>query len=244
MGSIFETIVDFIYPRRCPVCGDIVLPRGAKICPTCKEKLIYINEPRCKKCSKAILNEEQEYCFDCTKKQFSYVKGFSLFEYDKGMQHSMSEFKFHSKKEYADFYIEELITRYGTWIQSIQPCALIPVPIHVEKRRQRGYNQAELLAQGLGKALDIKVLNDVLIREKNTTPQKLLDDKERVKNLKHAFAISNKYKSMKEEFSLQRVLLIDDIYTTGTTIDVCTKALQGEGIREVYFMTVCIGKGY
>lgn len=244
MGSILEVLLDFVYPRRCPVCGDIVLPKGNKICPACKDKLIYIKEPRCKKCSKAIVDEEQEYCFDCTRKKLSYEKGYSLLEYDKSMKHSMSEFKFHSKKEYADFYIEELISNYGTWVNELSLDALIPVPIHYDKYKQRGFNQADLLANGIAKSLNIPVKNNILIRNKNTTPQKLLDDKERVKNLKNAFAISDEYMKSSNKAQLKRVMLIDDIYTTGATIDVCAKVLKSIGVNEVYFMTVCIGKGY
>lgn len=244
MGSISEVILDLIYPRRCPVCEDIVLPKGNKICPGCRGKLIYIKEPRCKKCSKAIVDEEQEYCFDCSKRKISYEKGYSLFEYDATMKQSMSQYKFHSKKEYADFYIEEILLNYGTRIKELGLDAFIPVPIHSEKYKQRGFNQAELLAIGIAKFLEIPVYSNVLIRNKNTTPQKLLDDKERVKNLKNAFAVSDEFMNSKENSNLKRVMLIDDIYTTGATIDVCAKVLKSIGINEVYFMTVCIGKGY
>lgn len=244
MGNVVDCIIDFIYPRRCPICGEIVIPKGNKICKGCKEQLIYVKEPCCKKCSKPIWLEEAEFCFDCTKKKLSYDRGYSLLEYNKAMKHSMSEFKFHSKKEYADFYIEEMLEKRGSWIREIAPTALIPVPLHLEKKKQRGYNQAEILANGIGEALDIPVLTNVLLRNKNTTPQKLLDDKERYKNLQHAFVISDEYFNTKNLLSLERVLLIDDIYTTGTTIDVCSRVLKEIGVVEVYFMTVCIGKGY
>ena len=101
-----------------------------------------------------------------------------------------------------------------------------------------------MLAIGIAKSLEIPVYSNVLIRNKNTTPQKLLDDKERVKNLKNAFAVSDEFMNSKENSNLKRVMLIDDIYTTGATIDVCAKVLKSIGINEVYFMTVCIGKGY
>ena len=244
MGSISEVILDLIYPRRCPVCMDIVVPKGNKICPLCRGKLIYINEPRCKKCSKAIVDVEQEYCYDCSKRKLSYEKGYSLFEYDGVMKRSISEFKFHSKKEYADFYIEELNAKYGTWMKSLALDALIPVPIHSDKRKQRGFNQAEILAKGISKSIEIPVYNNILIRNKNTTPQKLLDNIERVKNLKNAFAVSDEFMEAKELSFLKRVMLIDDIYTTGATIDICAKVLKSIGVNEVYFMTVCIGKGY
>ena len=104
-------------------------------------------------------------------------------------------------------------------------------------------NQAEILAKGIAKSTHIPVYNNILIRNKNTIPQKLLDDKERVKNLKNAFAVSDECLNAKEISTLKRVMLIDDIYTTGATIDVCAKVLKSIGIKEVYFITVCIGKG-
>lgn len=237
-------LLDMLYPRRCPVCDEIVYPKSDKICTTCKNKLIYIKEPRCKKCSKPIMNEEQEFCFDCNRKHFSYIKGISLFEYNQVMKHSMSEFKFRSKKEYADFYVEEMLNHYTEWISNLNLDAILPVPIHKDKRRARGYNQAEILAFGLSKALHIPVLTDILIREKNTTPQKQLNDRERVTNLQHAFSVSENFKKNRESIILDKVLLVDDIYTTGTTIDVCTRVLQQYGVYDIYFMTVCIGNGY
>lgn len=244
MGSKVEFILGFLYPRCCPVCGKIVMPKGNKICAGCKEHLIYIKEPRCKKCSKPIMNEEQEYCFDCSGKNFSYICGRALFEYNKEMKQSISEFKFHAKKEYVDFYVEEMLQHYKTWISDIEPDVILPVPLHKSKRRQRGFNQAELLAKGLGKVLKIPVITDFLIREKNTVPQKLLDNKERAKNLKHAFKVSDKYSKGNQMLYASKALLVDDIYTTGTTIDLCSKVLKENGISQVYFMTVCIGKGY
>ena len=241
--NITKTIIDIIYPRRCPICGDITIPRGHLACPTCRLKLNRIEEPRCKKCSKPIDSDEKEYCLDCERKNYHYIKGYALWTYDSYMQKSISDFKFHGRREYSEFYVSEIVNKYGHTINEIAPDALVPIPIHRSKQLQRGYNQADILAKGIGKELDIPVLSNILQRDKKTLPQKQLNDKERLKNLEKAFAFS-KQEYVKFGRPIQKVILIDDIYTTGSTIEACTNSLIQNGIEQIYFISLCIGKGF
>ena len=239
---MLQYLIDILYPVRCPVCREIVVPKGQRICSGCREKLRIIEEPRCKKCSKPVELEEQEYCSDCERKAFRYIKGFSMWIYDSVMKESISDYKYRNKKENAKFYVEELVHYYGEKISKLAPDALVPVPIHRTKYKDRGYNQADILARGVGKQLGIPVLSELLIREKKTLPQKQLDDKERLENLKDAFCM-NLRETGRYGKQLNRILLIDDIYTTGSTVEACTGILLEHGIKEVYFMTLCIGRG-
>lgn len=240
---MLQAILDMLYPVRCPVCGDIVIPKGNKICTPCESKLQLIAEPRCKKCSKPIDQEQSEYCSDCKRKDYHFEYGYSLWVYDSIMKKSISDFKYNHKREYARYYIEKVILSYGNSIKRLAPDAIVPVPIHKSKYRERGYNQAEILAKGIGKELEIPVLPQLLIRDKKTLPQKQLSDKERLKNLKEAFVVSNKALNDYPK-RLKRILLVDDIYTTGSTIEACTGELKRNGIEHVYFITLCIGKGF
>lgn len=240
---MLKAVIDILYPRRCPICGEIAEPRGELVCPACKLKLKPIEEPRCKKCSKPIESEEKEYCHDCETKQHHYKEGYALWVYDSFMKKSIADFKFHGRREYSDFYIDEIINRYGNRIQKIAPDILVPVPVHKSKQIQRGYNQADILARGIGAALNIAVLSHLLQRDKKTLPQKLLNDKERLKNLEKAFSYSDPERG-RFPGKIHRVMLIDDIYTTGSTIEACTNILLKNGIDEVYFLSVCIGKGF
>lgn len=240
---MLQTILNILYPVRCPVCGEIVIPKTERICALCRDKLKIIDEPRCKKCSKPIADEEREYCTDCERKSHHYVKGYSVWVYDSVMRKSISDFKYNNKKEYAKYYISETIRLYGKTIKKLQPDALVPVPIHKLKFRERGYNQADILACGLAKELDIPVLSHLLLRNRKTLPQKQLNDIERLRNLKEAFRF-NKAAAIKFKKDINRVLLIDDIYTTGSTVEACTNVLLENGVKEVYFITLCIGKGY
>lgn len=232
-----------LYPVRCPICEGIVSPKDRRICQSCEKQLQFISEPRCKKCSKPIEQEQKEYCSDCERKDYHFDYGYSLWLYDTHMKKSISNFKYRHKKEYAKFYIQEIIRNYGEKIKSLSPDVVVPIPIHKSKYRERGYNQAEILAKGIGKELDILVLPNLLIRNKKTLPQKQLSDKERLRNLQEAFRYNEE---LADEFSgrLNKVLLVDDIYTTGSTIEACTNILKHYGINNVYFITLCIGKGF
>lgn len=241
--NLFHIIVDIIYPRRCPVCGDIVIPRGELICSSCENTFQLVTEPRCKKCSKPMDNEEKEYCHDCGKNKHHYIKGFSVWVYNEAMKKSIADFKYKGRKEYADYYVAKVIEQYSEHIKKVNPDILVPIPIHAKKERQRGYNQAGILAKAIGSKLNIPVSLHLLQRDKYTLPQKQLNNTERLKNLEKAFSFSKK-DFEKIELSIHKIMLIDDIYTTGSTIEACTKILNEQGIKEVYFISLCIGKGF
>lgn len=234
-----EQLLDWIYPKRCPICQEIIFPKGEKVCPACRKKVVVIQEPYCKKCGKPLQWEEQEYCLDCENHSFHYQYGVALWLYEGEIKRSFAGLKYQNKKEYLDFYIEEMVRYRKKEIMAMQAQALLPVPIHPVKKRKRGFNQAECLARALGEALHIPVITDLLIRRKNTVPQKNYNRQQRKKNLEDAFAIVGQTK--KRYPRLQRVILVDDIYTTGSTIEACTKQLQQAGIKTVYFVSFCIG---
>jgi len=155
------------------------------------------------------------------------------------MRKSVSHFKYHNKREYADWYVEELLRKYRRILINLKPDAILPVPLHDAKRRKRGFNQAEILAKGLSLGTGIPMKTDILFRKKNTIAQKNLNNKERLRNLEQAFAVRRE--NVKE---LGTVILVDDIYTTGSTIEACSRVLKKAGVQNVHFISLCIGKGY
>lgn len=242
LPHIKEWFLCLVYPRRCPVC-DCVLPVGDRgICPSCHMRLEYVQEPRCKKCGKPLQVQEDEFCTDCEGRETSYEYGFGLWVYNSAMQASISRFKYHGRREYGECYAQELYRCFGAWIKETGAGALIPVPIHRNRYRKRGYNQAELIAKGLGKLAGIPVRENFLLRCRDTTPQKELTDRERQKNLQDAFHVNN----FPEELNHipECVIIIDDIYTTGGTLEACSKVIKEAGVQRIYFICVCIGKGY
>ncbi len=197
-----------------------------------------MEEPLCKKCGKPLEKEEDEYCRDCSRRKHVFTRGRAVLEYDSLMRASIGRFKYRNRREYADFYVEALLQVCGDAIRVWKPEALIPVPLHKSRRRHRGFNQAELVARRLGRKLGIPVCENLLVRTKKTRPQKELTDQERRQNLKNAFQVKQ------NDVRLKKVLLIDDIYTTGSTMDACSGILLENGVENVYFLSICIGRGY
>lgn len=232
-------IIDLIYPRRCPVCQNIVPYReNSLICDSCRCKLPYISGNCCMKCGKPVELEDQEYCYDCQHLQKHFVKGYPLFEYSNEVRQGVLAMKYNNRREYAQFYSQEMLKSFGSEWKQIGFDAILPIPIHKHRRRIRGYNQAELLAYPIGDALDVSVYKKLLLRCSDTRPQKELNDEERLKNIKNAFLFRQ------NDVELKKVLLVDDIYTTGATIEACTGVLLQGGVEEVYYTSVCIGEGY
>lgn len=236
MIKITEEMLDLLYPVRCPLCQDILTERGALICTSCRKKAVPIREPRCKRCGKPVRAAQQEYCADCSGQTHFFTRGWAVFPYEKEIKQSVYQFKFHNKREYGRFYVSEMVRIYGSEIQNWQPDVLIPVPMHKRKQRLRGYNQAEILAQGVGRALSLPVNTKILYRARKTMPQKELTRKEREINLKNAF------KTFHDAVELEKVLLVDDIYTTGATMDAAAGALLAGGVKEVRFLVLCTGR--
>lgn len=235
-------ILHLLYPKRCPVCDrPVTAPLFSwdyPICDRCRNRLTRATEPSCKKCGKPLTGERGEYCMDCTHRVHEFVQGKALWVYRGDASRSVHRLKYQNRREYAKSYGQELARTYGDWIHLRQIEAIVPIPLHRKRMRMRGYNQAELIARELGQVLEIPVISDRLIRRENTTPQKELNDRMRWRNLHKAFTV-RPGKALPG-----RILLVDDIYTTGSTMDASAKVLKEAGAAEVYVISVCIGSGY
>lgn len=233
MGS---RVLDLLFPRRCPVCDGIVKFGKGYVCESCKGKLKFVREPMCMKCGKPLEEEEKEYCYDCVKKEHLYKQGAAVFEYG-SVAAAVYRFKYGGRQEYAEFFGKCMAERLAGKLAEWKPEALVPVPIHSSRKRKRGYNQAELLAKTVSAQTGIPVRKDLIARSRKTVPQKELDDRGRQNNLKKAFKI------LENDVKLNTIVIIDDIYTTGSTVDAMTQELHKAGISNVYYAALAIGKG-
>ena len=238
--SIIGKVLDFFYPRHCAVCDRLLPIKEKYLCQGCERFLKYTGENYCLRCGRPV-EDTEEYCTFCQGKEVSFCCGRSLFLYDAALKESIVRFKYHGRQEYAAFYANEMYCAFGEWIGKLCPDALIPVPIHKERYRKRGYNQAEVLARELSRCSGVPVLAEYLLRVKNTLPQKELSERERIQNLNGAFYV----RKMTQELykNLNCVIIIDDIYTTGSTVEACARVLREEGIGTVYFLCISTGQG-
>ncbi len=183
------------------------------------------------------MNDRAEYCPDCLRRKRSFEYGVALIRYNAAAQKSMAAVKYKNRREYLDFYAEAIARRYGSFFARHDDAVLIPVPVHPARLRSRGFNQAGELAMRLGMRTGLAVNTSLLVRTRKTAPQKELGPEERLRNLRHAFAVAD------VPVLPRRVILVDDIYTTGSTIEACTRVLKAAGVGQVFFVSICIGGG-
>ena len=149
----------------------------------------------------------------------------------------MYRFKYSNKREYAAFFAGIAAEQYTEWMQRIGAEVIVPVPMYRRKQKLRGYNQAEVFARELSRRTGIPYRMDLVSRMRDTKPQKNLNDTERKNNLKNAFHVSQ------DIVKYRYILLVDDIYTTGSTVDAIAQAILQTGVIDIYSLSICIGKG-
>lgn len=185
-------------------------------------------------------NPFKEYCYDCINKGYAkesfIAQGKSLYLYKRTAKQMMYRFKYSNKQEYATFFAKQAMKQYAFWIKERGIDVIVPVPMYRGKQRHRGYNQAECFAKQLSLYSGIPVDLGLVYRVQDTAPQKGLDAAARRNNLKKAF--------QKGKFVVQYncAMVVDDIYTTGSTAEAVARELKNIGICQVYLLTICIGE--
>ncbi|WP_432407082.1 ComF family protein [Wukongibacter sp. M2B1] len=242
LREYIDTFLDFIYPRNiyCILCkSPIDREEEYSICEECKDKLKFIWEKTCDKCGKPL---DELYlidrCPECIDNPNYYTKAVSCLEYDDLSKEIIYNLKYY-KKRYIAYHVAEII--YDKLIES-DICSfdtIIPVPLHKAKQRERSFNQASLISKYIGQRVNADVDNRSLIRNRNTITQNQLTKEERKENLKGAFEVVNNA-NIKD----RNILLIDDIYTTGATVNQCGKVLLENGALKIYVATFATGRNY
>ena len=230
-------IKKLLWPEICPFCGKV---SREGVCLACEKNIskLLVRGPRCMKCGKPVRAEEQEFCYDCTHTEHYFDKGYSLWLHRPPISTSIYQFKYHNQRAFARIYAEKIIIYYGKQLKELQIDCIIPVPLHSKRRRKRAYNQAGLLAKEIGVFLKIPVESRLVKRVRYTDPQKKLDSHLRKSNLKNAFRVCGNVEG------IRTVMIVDDIYTTGNTIDEIARILKEKGVGNVIFLTISIGQGY
>ena len=220
-------IIDFLFPKHCPVCLRPLLPDGRLICPECRKRIPYIRSPFCLVCGAPVTEEEEMTCKNC-KSGRAFDRGVSWADYtDPAMRRMIARVKFHGEAQLLDFPSRDLAERKKELLLSLRPEALIPVPVSPVRLLSRGYNQAEEIAKRISEVLRLPVDTSCLLKQEGNGDQKTLSRVERKENLLKAFTATEaaaRYRS---------VILVDDILTTGSTLDACALQLKRAGVKKV-----------
>lgn len=231
---MIDKILDWIYPPRCMVCLSIIpLYEEKWVCKYCKESLVALTLINCIKCGRTVEHKGMT-CNECRKKELSFVKNYAVYPYDEIISTIIKNFKYGNHPQYSKG-LGYLMANYykDNFFEKID--FIIPVPMHKKKQKERGFNQADLLAKELSKLVNVDYIEDLIIRTKNTKAQNSLNASERKNNMENAFKLNEKYLVNGKIF-----LIVDDIYTTGSTIDACSKILLSNGSKSVFGFTLSI----
>lgn len=227
--------LNLLFPPRCIACGAMT-DAAHGLCVSCFTSLRLISHPQCDCCGLPFESDplmEGALCGLCIGEMPLYSKARSAFVYDDTSRSMITQFKYSDRVERA--------RSYGAWLARAGTEAIansdviIPVPLHIIRMLHRRYNQAALLAFALSDRIGLDVWPDGLLRVRHTPPQASLDRAARLENVKLAFAINPRYA---DALAGKRILLIDDVMTTGATIVACTKALLGAQVAQVNVLTL------
>lgn len=228
--SWIKGFIDFLLPPQCPICRKKVLENNT-VCGVCFSKLTFISNTVCQKCGAPLPYEQAKLCVHCLEKMPAYDKALSVLKYDETSKALILPFK------HTDFI--EITPLLAKWMNQrgkdlISNCdCIVPVPLHFYRLLKRKYNQSALLAKELAKMNNKEYLPQCLKRCRYTKSQGHMNPKQRKKNVKNAFKITNPL-SVRD----RNILLIDDVMTTGATINECTKTLKKAGAKSVYVLSL------
>ena len=230
--SLFNPLVDLLIPFRCLKCG-FILRDDAGLCSSCWSQVPFITKPYCKCCGFPFEFdiEEEALCAVCSHSHPFFKSARSVFSYQKESRDLILKFKHTDSISSAPVFAKWM----ARLCDEIENPLCVPVPLHWTRLFTRTYNQAALLAREIAKQKGWTYAPTCLLRRRRTPSQGYLSKKERIKNVGRAFVVPQ---GKKLQIADKTILLIDDVFTTGATLNECSKVLLKAGAREVHALTL------
>jgi ComF family protein len=224
--------VSLIYPRNCQFCAaSLPETEPGVICGECLGKKVrWIEPPFCQQCALPFSGKITDtfVCGYCRDLRFHFERTVCACRAEGLVRDSIHRFKYNREMYFGPHLAEWLLHAARQWIEWREVDAIVPVPLHPRKKREREFNQAEHLANALSHAFGMPVLTGQLRRVKDTVTQTALDAGGRAANLRGAFALRQT-----AAVAGKRLVLVDDVFTTGATMDSCAKVLRVAGAQRV-----------
>lgn len=234
LGWIGRGLIDLVLPPQCLGCGSLV-EEPHTLCAACWGQLRFIERPLCAACGRpfSVPEDDGALCGRCVRRPHVYARARSSLVYDDGSRHMILMFKYGDRTDAAPLF--------GTWMGQAgrdllgDADLIAPVPLHWTRLLRRRYNQAALLAQAIGRTAGIAVEVDLLRRQRRTARLAGMGPKDRARTVKGAITVPAARSARVKD---RRVLLIDDVLTTGATVDACAQALLDAGAHAVDVLTL------
>ena len=227
--NFIQTFIGLFFPKVCLNCEITLNENEQYLCSDCITSLEFL-EDICPICGAPKTGEQ---CWVCDTNNFQFDKARSVFMFNEIVQKLIHEFKYNEMTRIVKLfgeYSQEYLNKYQPFDHIDY---IVPVPLHTVRKRDRGFNQAEYLAQEISKNMDWKHLPTLIKRKRFTETQTKLKKTQRKDNVSHAFNINPKY-----IIKGKNILLVDDVFTTGATADSIAAILKEEKVNKVYVLTI------
>jgi ComF family protein len=225
--ALIIKLAGLFFPTLCPVCGkNSDLLKESPFCSGCWSLIARYSGPHCRICSLPLPSEYASVCGTCLKETPPFSRAMTFGVYEGVLAEAIHQLKFYGQRRLAQPLGALLFTLDFPAVDGI-----VPVPLHRRNLRKRGFNQSLLLARILSRKLGVPLFMDILTKTRLTPPQVGLSAKERVMNIRNAFAVNGHIKNL-------RLFLVDDVMTTGATVSECSKQLRKAGAKEVIVLTL------
>lgn len=234
--QVLEYTLPFLYPHRCLGC-EAIIDAAASFCAPCQKAVEPIIAPFCQRCGLPFATGPLHVCGRCFRHEPTFRQARAWAYYERAgrsaqpLSTAIQRFKY-QRNLGIGASLAQLAAEHCMLADEAYDC-ILPVPLHVDRLRWRGFNQSLLLAQAIGKRHEIGVDAFVLHRVKSTPPQTQLSERERRANVRGAFAVSDSTR-----LAGKRLLVVDDVYTSGATVEECARTLYQEGAQAVDVFTL------
>jgi ComF family protein len=234
-----ELLSEFLFLRNgsCPVCGKVLFAGNDFLCPECAGRKPFNSGPVCDSCGRALTDAEKRTCQHCRQAKIKFDSGFCLFHYQAESKAMITALKFKNRPALGTYLGEEMAKELKAlpWISQVD--LIIPIPIHPERRKERGYNQSEKIADGilsgLGQKCSFSSVNKNLYRSHNNPHQIGQSLKKRQENMLGVFDLHDPAAILGKNF-----LLVDDVMTTGATLFEAAATLKEAGAKKIFVAVV------
>lgn len=235
LRPFFAAALDFLFPPLCHLCRDFI-PKASTlhICPACRERLLPVASPLCVVCGIPFVGAGDDHrCSNCITSHHHFEAARSALVYEGACRDLIHTFKYRNKTYLRRPLALLAIEHLSEFVCLRRPDLIVPVPLHCKRLRSRGFNQAVLLGEIFSTHWKIPLERHNLRRIRWTEPQINLSAGDRRANVKDAFTVQHP-----EQVNGRRLLLVDDVMTTGSTVEECAKVLKGAGAVDVSIVTV------
>lgn len=233
---LLDAALDIVYPPKCMACAEIISKdEPYRLCEDCRSGLHYLDGDTCLVCGRQIFLSVGK-CSSCSEHEYAFTRNFAALSYGGVSRRILLRYKYNNNRQFAARLARIVFDNTPALLNIMSKVDfLTPVPLHKKRLRERGFNQAELLAAELAHVYEKPHHAHILSRTRATEKQSLLNAAERRANISGAFAVADH-----DVCNGKTILLVDDIFTSGATLDGCAKVLLGAGCRCVFCVSVAV----